>query len=148
MLGEEIDDPEGMESGGSEMGLGLLSLQTVLGGDKQLVRREYFGCNWWKGISCTAYEIHLGRSCFKGTSQMSLIEEDDTLAVIDPEIKVLGTYLHGLLESSEIVRRLLHRISGEFFDLPESFEATKEQELDSLADFLEKHCEVEKMLGI
>ena len=78
---------------------------------------------------------------------MFLIEEDDTLAVVDSETKVLGTYLHGLLESSEIMQRLLQQVSGESFEVPDTFEETREQELDSLASFLEEHCEVEKMLG-
>ena len=41
MLGLQIDDPHGMESGGSEKGLGMLPMTTVLEGDKRLVRKDY-----------------------------------------------------------------------------------------------------------
>ena len=66
MLGLQIDDPHGMESGGSEKGLGMLPMTTVLEGDKRLVRKDYHGMNEFKGLEFNAYEIHLGRSEFGG----------------------------------------------------------------------------------
>jgi len=148
MLGERIDDPQGMESGGSESGLGMLPMITVLGGDKRLVRKNYDGVNWFEGLEFTAYEIHLGRSEFSGKLPQTLVREEESLAVIDRERRLFGTYLHGLLESPEILGKLLHHVSGKTVEIPESFAEARERELDQLADFLEEHCEVERMLGI
>ena len=43
MLGDRVEEPQGMECCGSGSGLGLLPMLTTLGGDKQLVRHEYKG---------------------------------------------------------------------------------------------------------
>ena len=148
MLGDRVEDPQGMESGGSETGLGLLPMQTTLGGDKKLVRHEYQGKNWFEGIRCSAYEIHLGRSFFTAQPPIPLMQEQENLAVVDPENRILGTYLHGLLENPGVLKKLFQKISGTAIDVPESFEEARERELDNLAAFLEEHCEVERMLGL
>ncbi|SVD17885.1 uncharacterized protein METZ01_LOCUS370739, partial [marine metagenome] len=122
MLGDRVEDPQGMEYGGSETGLGLLPMQTTLGGDKQLVRHEYQGKNWFEGIRCSAYEIHLGRSFFTAQPPIPLMQGQKNLAVVDPENRILGTYLHGLLESSGVLKKLFQKVSGTAIEVPESFE--------------------------
>ena len=148
MLGDRVEDPQGMESGGSETGLGLLPMLTTLEGDKQLVRHEYQGKNWFEGIRCSAYEIHLGRSFFTAQPPIPLMQGQENLAVVDPENRILGTYLHGLLESPGVLKKLFQKVSGTAIEVPESFEEARERELDDLAAFLEEHCEVERMLGL
>ena len=148
MLGDRVEDPQGMESGGSETGLGLLPMQTTLGGNKQLVRHEYQGKNWFEGIRCSAYEIHLGRSFFTAQPPIPLMQGQENLAVVDPENRILGTYLHSLLESPGVLKKLFQKVSGTAIEVPESFEEARERELDYLAAFLEEHCEVERMLGL
>ena len=147
MLGLQIDDPHGMESGGSEKGLGMLPMTTVLEGDKRLVRKDYHGMNEFEGLKFNAYEIHLGRSAFGGNLPESLVLEDPNLGVLDLSNRLAGTYLHGLLESPEIVKKLLFWVSGKHFEIPESFNQARERELDELAEFIEKHCEVDQILG-
>jgi adenosylcobyric acid synthase len=176
MLGEKVDDPLNMESSGatrdsresltsgklsalgkyaasgnstvmnSESGLGLLPMTTVLEGDKKLVRREYQGQNWLAGLNWTGYEIHLGRTEFKNSPLEALVKDDPELAVIDHKQKVIGTYIHGWLESPEVTQKILSLLSTEIFDFTFSFRETKEREMDELALFLEEHCEVEKIL--
>ena len=165
MLGEAVEDPNNMESsgasceaetsgiGGCESGLGLLPMTTVLEGDKKLVRRTYKGINWLNGLDWTGYEIHLGRTEFHKNPQESFVTEevtaanDSSLGVIDRKQKIIGTYIHGLLESPEVTQKLLALLTAETFDIPLSFQETKEREMDELALFLEEHCEVEKILG-
>ena len=147
MLGLQIDDPQGMESGGSEKGLGMLPMTTVLEGDKRLVRKDYHGMNEFKGLKFNAYEIHLGLSGFGGNLPESLVLEDPKLGVLDSSSRLVGTYLHGLLESPKIVQKLLFWVSGKHFEIPESFNKARELELDELAEFLEEHCEVDQILG-
>ena len=130
----------------SESGLGLLPMTTVLEGDKKLVRREYQGQNWLAGLNWTGYEIHLGRTEFKSSPLEALVKDDPELAVIEHKQKVIGTYIHGWLESPEVTQKILSLLSTETFDIPFSFLETKEREMDELALFLEEHCEVEEIL--
>ena len=165
MLGEAVEDPNNMESsgasgeaetsgtGGCESGLGLLPMTTVLEGDKKLVRRRYKGINWLNGLDWSGYEIHLGRTEFHKNPQESIVTEevtaanDSSLGVIDRKQKIIGTYIHGWLESPEVTKKLLALLTAETFDIPLSFQETKEREMDELALFLEEHCEVEKILA-
>ena len=165
MLGEAVEDPNNMESsgasgeaessgtGGCESGLGLLPMTTVLEGDKKLVRRRYKGINWLNGLDWSGYEIHLGRTEFHKNPQESFVTEevtaanDSSLGVIDRKQKIIGTYIHGLLESPEVTQKLLALLTAKTFDIPLSFQETKEREMDELALFLEEHCEVEKILA-
>jgi adenosylcobyric acid synthase len=165
MLGEAVEDPNNMESsgasceaetsgiGGCESGLGLLPMTTVLEGDKKLVRRTYKGINWLNGLDWTGYEIHLGRTEFHKNPQESFVTEevtaanDSSLGVIDRKQKIIGTYIHGWLESPEVIQKLLALLTAKTFDIPLSFQETKEREMDELALFLEEHCEVEKILA-
>jgi len=165
MLGEAVEDPNNMESsgasgeaetsgtGGCESGLGLLPMTTVLEGDKKLVRRRYKGINWLNGLDWSGYEIHLGRTEFHKNPQESFVTEevtaanDSSLGVIDRKQKIIGTYIHGLLESPEVTQKLLALLTAETFDIPLSFQETKEREMNELALFLEEHCEVEKILA-
>ena len=165
MLGEAVEDPNNMESsgesdeaemsgtGGCESGLGLLPMTTVLEGNKKLVRRRYKGINWLNGLDWSGYEIHLGCTEFHKNQQESFVTEevttanDSSLGVIDRKQKIIGTYIHGLLESPEVTQKLLALLTAETFDIPLSFQETKEREMDELALFLEEHCEVEKILA-
>jgi len=146
MLGESVDDPEEMEGGGHRSGLCMLPMTTILEGDKQLIRRTYQGENWLDGIEWEGYEIHLGRTSFRSSLNESLVKNDSSLGIIEREQKIIGTYIHGWLESPEVIHRLLTLLTSESFNIPRSFQEIKEQEMDELADFLEEHCEVEKIL--
>ena len=66
--------------------------------------------------------------------------------MIDRAKKIIGTYIHGWLESPEVTRRLLGLVSPAPFDIPFSFQQTKEREMEELADFLEEYCDVESIL--
>ena len=147
MLGESVDDPHDMEAGGLGSGLDFLPMTTVLEGDKQLEKREYQGQNWLEGLCWTGYEIHLGRSEIRSSELESIVKNDASLGVIDRKQKIIGTYIHGWLESTEVTKRLLALVSPEPFDIPFSFQQTKEREMEELAIFLEEYCDVESILS-
>ena len=136
----------------SESGLGLLPMTTVLEGDKKLVRREYQGQNWLAGLNWTGYEIHLGQTEFHEKPQEPFVVPEvpeahkAALGVIERKRKIIGTYIHGWLESPEVIQQLFALFSSEIIEIPFSFQETKEREMDELALFLEEHCEVEKIL--
>jgi adenosylcobyric acid synthase len=89
MLGLSIDDPDGVESAGQArnmQGLGLLSVRTVMRGEKT-VRRVTGHTRLWDGCSFSGYEIHMG--------------ETEGVGADDPIMssgKVFGTYIHGLFD--------------------------------------------------
>ena len=95
----------------------------------------------WKG-----YEIHLGRTIFNTTPEETLVKKDETLAVIDRRKKVIGTYIHGWFESKEVSERLFSLLTGKDFKIPKTFSEIKNREMDELAIFIEKHCDVEQIL--
>ena len=88
----------------------------------------------------------MGRSEIRSNELESIVKNDESLGVIDRKQKIIGTYIHGWLESSEVTRGLLALVSPEPFDIPCSFEQTKEREMEELANFLEEYCDVESIL--
>lgn len=102
MLGSEIEDPHGMESSAprSAPGLGYLPVRTVLGREKvtRVVRARTPG-----GAVFGAYEIHLGETAGGGEPFATLCDgtQDGVRAG-----RVMGTYLHGALESPAVVREI------------------------------------------
>ncbi|MBQ9503466.1 MAG: cobyric acid synthase, partial [Lachnospiraceae bacterium] len=72
MLGLSIEDPQGIEEGGSIEGLGLLPVRTVLKGKKKRARsegrfKEVHGIfSGLSGLKCRGYEIHVGESEVEG----------------------------------------------------------------------------------
>ncbi len=125
MLGSEIEDPHGMESAGprSAQGLGWLPVRTVLSREKvtRAVEARTPG-----GAAFGAYEIHLGETVGTG-------DPFATLSCGTPEGMraggVLGTYLHGALESPAVVRELFG------IDVP-----APERSYDQLADWWERNA--------
>ncbi|HTM48603.1 MAG TPA: cobyric acid synthase [Bryobacteraceae bacterium] len=104
MLGAFIDDPDHLESSlGRVEGLGLLPVGTVLRSPKvtTVVRASVAGLD-----QVPAYEIHMGR-----TEMLEAIAPFAHLADGRPEGacagRVMGTYLHGIFEHPEVVRRTL-----------------------------------------
>ena len=103
MLGERIDDPAGMESGGARSceGLGLLRVCTTLEGAKVtrvISARTPAGCEFG------AYEIHMGRT--EGAALAPFAMLSDGSADGARAERVMGTYLHGALENHGVVREL------------------------------------------
>jgi adenosylcobyric acid synthase len=103
MLGRTIEDPEGMESGSPSVaeGLGLLPVRTVLESAK-VVRtvRARVG-----GVEAGGYEIHLGRTDVERVlPAFAELPDGRTDGVVDG--RVMGTYLHGVLEHEAVARSL------------------------------------------
>lgn len=95
MLGNAIDDPEGIE-GGSARGLGLLDLETNMQARKRTTHVDQAFTDLpdqWReleGVTVTGYEIRHGES---GGSEASGA--------------LLGSYLHGLFENPDFCRAVL-----------------------------------------
>ncbi len=145
MLGRTIADPDGIEGpAGTVAGLGLLQVDTVLGGDK--ITGPAAGIHLSTGAEITGYEIHLGRTDGPDRARPVLRLDDgreDGAASADGQ--VAGCYVHGLFASDAFRRAFLDGF-GAASGL--AYEARVEEALDALADHVEAHLDLDRMLAI
>lgn len=120
MLGERIEDPDGVEGapGASAPGLGLLGLTTRFTAEKRLTLVEPAG-----------YEIHHGR--VTGPTMQGL---------------VTGTMVHGSLEDDATRAAFLSTALG--VTSAASFPAARAARLDLLGDLVEEHLDVDALLEL
>ncbi|MDE3239787.1 MAG: cobyric acid synthase [Paracoccaceae bacterium] len=140
MLGRRIDDPEGIEGpAGSSTGLGLLNIETVMGGDKTLTRvsARHVGT----GAIFDGYEIHIGRSrgddCARPFAHVAGQPEGATSA----DGRVMGSYLHGMFSADEFRRAFLEGLGAQSSGL--DYRAGLEATLDDLAAHLRSHLDLD-----
>ena len=134
MLGEQITDPDGVESSaGSVRGLGLLPVETRLARDKTTRAVQ---ARTPSGIEFQAYEIHMGVTTVK--------DRQPPFAVVDGggaegvrAARVTGTYLHGALENKAVLEELLET------KLPDVPVQSKDSQYDRLAEWFAEHVNQE-----
>ncbi len=98
LLGSEIADPHGIESGGRTVaGLGLLPISTVLMKEKTL--RLAAARHVDSGLPLRGYEIHHGQTGGNGTEPLVLRDDGEVIGLRSSERKVWGTYLHGIFDA-------------------------------------------------
>lgn len=147
MLGRRISDPRGIESGeGPVEGLGLLPIETVMRSEK--TTRVVKGKSALDGAPFQAYEIHMGET--KPSCETTAWSEMP-FAWVDGQPEgycrdgIVGTYLHGALETPEVLWSLLAesaRRRGKSFDASTVRADSKQQYYDRLADWFEKHVDL------
>lgn len=111
MLGETLCDPEGVECDGELAGMGLLPIQTVFSRQKTRGRTDAVVCPLDGPFSALSsqplegYEIHMGTS----TGQRAHAFCQTASGNLDGAVcgNVLGSYLHGLFDSTEFTNALL-----------------------------------------
>lgn len=144
MLGQKISDPQAVESGGEEMGLGLLPHSTVFMGDKtrSLTRGILDGVDGifkdLSGLEYSGYEIHMGVS-----EGGNLVNEGN----------VYGTYIHGFFDENAVADAVISALfeqkglkMGEKSGL--SFEEYKNIQYDRLADIVRENLDMDKIYEI
>ena len=144
MLGRRISDPDGIEGPASSVeGLGLLDVDTVLGGDKVLV--EVSGETVRDRVPFKGYEMHIGRTTGSPRPLLQLANGKHDGA-IDDSGTVAGCYIHGLLTDDRQRRDWLQRIgvTGSALD----YEADVEATLDRLAEHIERHVDCDRLLAL
>ncbi|MGH9257417.1 MAG: cobyric acid synthase, partial [Vicinamibacterales bacterium] len=130
MLGEAIHDPDGMESvRGTARGLGLLPVETVLSAEKTTRLRRAATA---KGMSFSAYEIHLGVTTASCSLPAFAWLDDGTPEGVRTET-VVGTYLHGALEDPGVC--------AELFGVQVDAGLGKEAEYIALAEWFERSAD-------
>lgn len=144
MLGHTIADPHGIEGASTTPqdvcpGLGLLPVDTVFGADKTL--RLATGAAY--GTQAGGYEIHHGVIERHGGEEFLEGARDGT---------VFGTMWHGSLENDATRSGWLREASA-LLGLPDasstaSFPAAREARLETLADLVEEHLDMDRILEI
>lgn len=146
MLGEWVDDPDGLEGKpGKVAGLGLLPLTTRMVAGKQL--RNVKGLTVAEGANVTGYEIHNGVSSGPALSKPLFEIDGQSEGAISEDGHILGTYLHGLFDHPEACQALLTRLGLQNAQQSD-YLAHRERELDRLADMLEAHIDMDAVLAL
>lgn len=147
MLGQEITDPDGVESDIRCLpGLGLLPVSTVLRGEK-VTRQQQFtflGNN----TPCAGYEIHMGDTRFlsENLSPMNRCREGRTEGCLASE-RCMGTYMHGILDNEGFRDYLLAPYLLDAERARFDYAAFKEAQYDKLADHVRRHVDMDKIYG-
>jgi adenosylcobyric acid synthase len=143
MLGERIEDPDGVESRRPRevAGLGLLPVRTRFRAEKTLGRPQ----GAWRGTAVTGYQIHHGGVRAHGGEPF-----------LDGcrQGPVWGTLWHGALESDAFRRAWLAEVAAQagrddFTPAADtSFAGLRTARLDLLADAVEEHLDTEALLRL
>ena len=149
MLGQTLDDPDGVEGGGSMVGMGLLPCATVFAGSKTRTRvTAAVEAGPFAGAKLDGYEIHMGRTRpltedAAPFARLSDGREEGTVAG-----QVFGTYLHGLFDTGELTAALadwlLRRKGLDPAVMPKPVDRNtyRQQQYDRLAEALEQHLDL------
>ncbi|MDA7428009.1 cobyric acid synthase [Primorskyibacter aestuariivivens] len=145
MLGRVVADPDGIEGApGETPGLGLLDVETRMGGDKHLtqVRAQHVA----SGEAFSGYEIHIGQT--EGPDRARPFAQVDGRAegAMSGDGRVAGSYLHGMFAEDGFRRAWLGGFGAKVSDT--GYDAAVEATLDALADHLETHLDVAGLLGV
>ena len=117
MLGRRLEDPEGVEGGGSLRGMGLLPHTTRFSPHKTRTRVEgrFVRCQGifagLEGTPLTGYEIHMGRTSLEGPPVLELRDQTGREKP-DGQSRgnVLGCYVHGLFDQGETAAALVNAL--------------------------------------
>jgi len=152
MLGKAIHDPQGIENqAGSSEGLGLLDIETTLQAQKTLT--NVTGYSVQSNATISGYEIHAGESggvdCERPLFKISAKGEQSYQfeGAVNVDDNVCGTYIHGLLEGDEILAELLNWAGLKAIQ-PFDYHAFREQQIERLADEVEKALPIDKLMQI
>jgi adenosylcobyric acid synthase len=146
MLGRRVSDPDGVEGApGSIEGLGLLDVETVLGGQKAL--RMVGGISLEDGMPFTGYEMHLGETGGPDAVRPFARFDDGRYdGAVSADGRITGTYIHGLFADDRQRASWLWRLGNIKSNF--CYENEIERTLDALATHLERHIDADKLLSL
>lgn len=154
MLGEMVEDPDGVEEGGALRGMELLPVKTEL--KKQKKRCQVEGkigtlpgiFSELSGCSYQGYEIHMGSTHIDGEASVEW-----KVPVYGTRQNVYGSYIHGLFDqghTAEAVIRALAKKKG--LSLTEGeiqdYRKFKKTQYDKLADAMRMYFHMEEIYGM
>ncbi len=147
MLGREVRDPAGVEGkAGAAPGLGLLDVETELGGDKTLV--QVAGVEQQSGAPLAGFEMHMGRTTGPDTARPMLrlgtAKDGRPDGATSADGRVRGTYVHGLFAADGFRHAFLDRIKARAASGLD-YESDIDAVLDRLAGHLEAHLDLDRI---
>jgi adenosylcobyric acid synthase len=146
MLGARLDDPEGTEGpAGAVDGLGLLAVETRLGGDKALV--EIAGIERTSGQAIRGYEMHIGRTSGADCARPMLDLGGRPDGAVSADGRIMGTYVHGIFASDAFRHAFLNSLRART-DSGLAYESLVDQVLGELADHLARHLDTKRILDL
>ena len=144
MLGRTITDRFGSEGQKETVdGVGLLEVDTVLGGAKRLVQTSGLECS--TGIPVSGYEMHIGDTTGPGLDRPMLRLSGGPDGCVSHDGRVAGCYLHGLFASDPFRSAFLEGLGAGSSEL--GYEQQVETTLDGLADHLEQNLDLAALLA-
>lgn len=156
MLGATVADPYGTEgAAGQTAGLGLLKIDTVLSRNKSLEQKE--GKLAAEGSKVAGYEMHVGQTIGADCQNPLIYLDNAPEGAVSANGRVWGTYLHGIFNHRVARMALLARVGGTAFqpngvwdtagaELPACHDQSVEHALDTLANHLEQHVDLDALL--
>ncbi len=137
MLGREIRDPTAAESPEPfAEGLGLIGAETTLVAEKTTAVRTATTKN---GVRFGGYEIHLGITTLDPGMPSFAVTDDGRPEGVWTD-RIVGTYLHGALESAGVC--------ADVFGVSPDHVAPKREAYERLADWLDRHGRGLARLGL
>ncbi|MBK5933604.1 cobyric acid synthase CobQ [Rhodovulum imhoffii] len=145
MLGRVVRDPDGIEGpAGETAGLGLLDIDTTIGGDKRLVKID--ATDTLSGARVTGYEMHMGRTGGPGLARPWLCLDGGNEGAVSGDGRVMGGYIHGIFGSDAYRSHWIAAMGGQASGL--DYAAQVENALDRLADQLEEDLNLDALLAL
>ncbi|MFP4347241.1 MAG: cobyric acid synthase [Desulfococcaceae bacterium] len=148
IMGRYVHDPDGLEGpAGTTQGLDLLPVETTLQAPKTTTRSRFS----WGDIEGTGYEIHMGRTRRTGGSPLFSVLtrnqvpcEDEDGCIASKDGRMMGTYMHGLFDTPEVIRQWLNTLGLDKIAVPDihGLEA-RDREYDLLAEHFEKFVDTQ-----
>lgn len=165
MLGEKIEDPDGVEGEGILTGMGLLPVVTCFEKEKARCRAEgqiaELSGKWQSlsGKKVSGYEIHMGRSYSTGNTAAGFMqlnrEENSHTGKAEGCVSgnVMGTYLHGIFDEEDFREAFLELIGREKgIDVGKmqtiSYREYRQKQYDHLAAVLRESLDMDEVYRI
>ncbi len=145
MLGQWIDDPDGIEGPPTRVpGLGHLNITTVMKPEKRLALTTATFLP--TGDTVQGYEIHIGQTEGPDCAHAWLSVAGRSEGAANASGQVRGCYLHGLFTADGFRAAFLKNLgaTAAVWAYGTGVEAT----LDALADHLEAHLDIDAILGL
>ncbi|MBO9479028.1 cobyric acid synthase [Shimia sp. R11_0] len=145
MLGVSVRDPDGIEGPtGETEGLGLLNVVTEMTADKRLTETE--AVHVASGQSFCGYEIHIGRTDGEDRARPFARVAGRDEGAVSANGRISGSYLHGMFRDDGFRAAWLSALGAEAGQV--GYDSTVEAVLDDLAAHMERHLNVEALLGV
>ena len=160
MLGKELNDPHGVEHGGTLRGMGLLPVKTTFAGQKTRTRvTGAFGTlsgafSALSKLPFEGYEIHMGVT-ESGAPIAEIVDAVTGAAKQDGAVhgNVCGSYVHGILDGDAVAGALVRALAERKGVDPDllgkiSGETHKQEQYDLLADTIRSHLDMNAVYRI